>query len=254
MIVLLSPAKSLNLEPTNIKKHSFPRSMDQSVVLVNKLQKRSAKGLKKLMGVSDNIAELNVTRYKNFTVPFSPENAKPAILTFDGDVYLGLEANTFNSKELDFAQKHIRILSGLYGLLRPLDLMQPYRLEMGTTLKVGKANNLYEFWGEQITEKINDDLAESKSEVLLNLASIEYFHSVKPNKIQTRIVNVRFKEKRNGEYKVISFNAKKARGRMAHLIVKNKIESPEELLKLDVNGYKYNKKLSKVDDLLFTLE
>lgn len=254
MIILLSPAKSLNLEPVAIKKHSMPRSLEQSVQLIDKLKKQSARGLKKLMSISDNIAELNVARYNSFSVPFTTENAKPAILTFNGDVYLGLEAASFNAADMNFAQKHIRILSGLYGILRPLDLIQAYRLEMGTKLKVGRKKNLYEFWGDHITEKINEDLAESKSKIVLNLASNEYFHSVKKDKVAGEIVTVHFKEKRNGHYKIISFNAKKARGRMAHLIVKNKIKTIKGLESLDVNGYKFNKKFSEPGNLMFTIE
>ena len=254
MIVLLSLAKSLNLDPITVKKYTLPRSLEQSTVLVDQLKKKSANSIKKLMSVSDNIAQLNVARYNNFELPFTPDNAKPAALTFDGDVYVGLEAGTFTVREMNFAQKHIRILSGLYGLLRPLDLMQAYRLEMGTKLKVGKAKNLYQFWGDQITDQINEDLVESKSNVILNLASNEYFKSVNKKKINGQIVNVHFKEKRNGSYKVISFTAKKARGRMAHLIVKNKIKNIKDLEGLDVNGYKYNKRFSEPDNLLFTIE
>ena len=155
---------------------------------------------------------------------------------------------------MNFAQKHVRILSGLYGLLRPLDLIQAYRLEMGTKIKVGRKKNLYEFWGDQITDLINDDLAESKSKVVLNLASNEYFKSVNKDNIQGKIVNVYFKEKRNGHYKVISFNAKKARGRMTNLIVKNRIKTVKGLESLEVNGYTYNKKFSEPENLMFTIE
>ena len=169
-------------------------------------------------------------------------------------MYTGLEADTFTAPEMNFAQKHIRILSGLYGALRPLDLMQAYRLEMGTSLKVGKHKNLYDFWGDQITNLINEDLAESKSKIILNLASNEYFHAIKKDKVAGEIVNVHFKEKRNGQYKIISFNAKKARGRMAHLIVKNKIKTVKELESLEVNGYCYNKKFSEPGNLMFTID
>ena len=254
MILLLSPAKSLNTEPVSIKKHSVPRSLEQSTVLVDQLKKKSANSLKKLMNVSDKLAELNVLRYQQFSLPFTPDNAKPAALSFTGDVYVGLEADSFTAREMDFAQKHIRILSGLYGVLRPLDLMQPYRLEMGTKIKIGRSKNLYEFWGTQITDQINEDLAATKSKVLLNLASNEYFKSVKPDQVNAQIVNVHFKEKRNGQYKMISFNAKKARGKMAHLVVKNKIKDMAGLKKLNVNGYTYNNKFSEPDNLLFTIE
>jgi uncharacterized protein len=254
MIVLLSPAKSLNLDPVPLKNTSIPRSLDQSAVLVEKLQKTSVGDLKKLMSISDKIATLNVARYRQFSTPFTADNAKAAILAFDGDVYTGLEADTFSPAELNFAQKHLRILSGLYGVLRPLDLMQPYRLEMGTSLKIGKHKNLYDFWGDHITTLLNEDLGESKSNILLNLASNEYFHAIKKDKIAGEIVDIHFKEKRNGQYAVISFNAKKARGRMAHLIVKNKIKTVKALESLDVNGYCYDKKLSEPQNLMFTLD
>ncbi|MFK7809677.1 MAG: peroxide stress protein YaaA [Saprospiraceae bacterium] len=254
MIILLSPAKSLNLDPIEVKNTSMPRALKQSAELVDNLKKTDSEGLKKLMSISDKIAALNVARYKSFTVPFTNDNAKPAIYTFNGDVYTGLEADAFKTREINFAQKHIRILSGLYGVLRPLDLMQAYRLEMGTKLKIGANKNLYEFWGDQITEWINDDLIESKSKIVLNLASNEYFRSVKKDKLKGKLVNVHFKENRNGNYKVISFNAKKARGRMAHLITKNKIKNLKDLEALDVNGYKFNKKFTEDGELMFTLE
>jgi len=167
---------------------------------------------------------------------------------------MGLEANTFNKNDLKFADKHLRILSGLYGLLRPLDLMQPYRLEMGTSLKVGRKKNLYEFWGSQITELINYDLAESKSKLVLNLASKEYFKSVKVHELQKPVLNIHFQENRGGKYKVIAFNAKKARGRMAHLVIKERIKNPEDLKTLDVNGYVYNEAQSSEGNWAFTID
>ena len=254
MIILLSPAKSLNFEPTKIKKHSTPRLLEESNVLVGQLKTKSANSIKKLMSVSDNIAKLNVDRFNNFKTPFTLDNAKQAILAFDGDVYLGLEADTFDSKDMTFAQKHIRILSGLYGVLKPLDLMQPYRLEMGTRLKVKRKKNLYDFWDEKITEMINEDLTNSKSDIILNLASKEYFGSVKPKLANGKIVHVHFKELRNGQYKVISFTAKKARGKMANLIVKNRITDLKSLFKLNVDGYQYNKELSDESNLFFGKE
>ena len=254
MIVLLSPAKSLNLEPSKLKKHSTPRHLEASNVLVDQLKGKSANSLKKLMSVSDKIAELNVSRFNNFETPFTLQNSKQAVLTFDGDVYTGLDARTFDTKDHNFAQKHIRILSGLYGVLKPLDLMQAYRLEMGTKLKVNKKKNLYDFWDEKITQTINEDLAKSNSSILLNLASKEYFNAVKPKLINGNVIHVHFKELRNGQYKVISFSAKKARGRMANLIVKNQIKDLKSLYKLNVDGYKYKKNLSDETNLFFTKE
>ncbi len=252
MIVLLSPAKSLNLEPTKQKGTTQPRLLEESGTLVNKLKKQSIKSIKDLMKISDQLAELNSKRYKSFETPFTKENAKPAILTFDGDVYTGLQAESFDQDDMKFAQSHIRILSGLYGVLRPLDLMQAYRLEMGTSLKTGRKKNLYEFWDTKITDLINKDLKKAKSDIVLNLASKEYFGAVKQQLVEGNIVDVDFKENRNGVFKVISFNAKKARGTMAHKIVKNRVTDVAHLKRFNVDGYKYNKDLSKDNHLVFT--
>ncbi|HHM21183.1 MAG TPA: peroxide stress protein YaaA, partial [Bacteroidetes bacterium] len=217
MIVLLSPAKSLDVSPVDYDHYSTPRLLDKSGELVGVLQKKSSKKLQELMGVSQKIADLNVERFHSFTTPFTPQNAKPALYTFNGDVYTGLQAQEFVGDEVDFAQKHIRILSGLYGVLRPLDLMQPYRLEMGTPLKFKKNKNLYEYWDASITEILNEDLAASGSDTVVNLASKEYFKAIKPDLLKGRILNIDFKENRNGVLKIISFNAKKARGKMTNL-------------------------------------
>jgi len=252
MILLLSPAKSLNLEPAKVKSFSQPRLLEESQSLVNVLKKKSSKKIKTLMKVSDKIADLNVDRYNRFNIPFTKDNAKPAVFTFNGDVYTGLQADTFDAADMKFAQQHLRILSGLYGVLRPLDLMQAYRLEMGTSLKNGRKKNLYEFWGTKITDIINDDLKKAKSEVVLNLASKEYFSSVKAAELQGNIVTIDFKENRNGVFKVISFNAKKARGAMAHKIIKKKITEVNKLKRLTIDGYKFNKDLSEEHRLVFT--
>jgi uncharacterized protein len=252
MIILLSPAKSLNLEPVNIKSYTQPRLLEESQTLVNVLKKKSTKKIKELMSVSDNIASLNVDRFNSFHTPFTTENAKPAALIFDGDVYTGLHADTFDQDDMQFAQKHLRILSGLYGVLRPLDLMQAYRLEMGTKLKSGRKNNLYQFWDNKITNVINEDLKESGSDIVLNLASKEYFSAVKTANLEGNVVTIDFKENRNGVFKVISFNAKKARGTMANKIIKNKITDINKLKRLSIDGYKYNKELSENHKLVFT--
>ena len=252
MIILLSPAKSLNLEPAKSNGHSLPRLLPDSQALVDVLKKKSARSLKKLMGVSDKIAELNVERFNNFNLPFTSENAKPAVLTFDGDVYTGLQANTFNKADMQFAQKHLRILSGLYGVLKPLDLIQAYRLEMGTALTKGRKKNLYQFWDNKITDIINQDLEVSGSDLVLNLASKEYFSSVKTANLNGNVVTVDFKENRNGVLKVISFSAKKARGTMANKIIKNRITEVNKLKRLSVDGYKFNKDLSESHKLVFT--
>jgi cytoplasmic iron level regulating protein YaaA (DUF328/UPF0246 family) len=254
MIILISPAKTLNFDPTDLKMHTTPRMLADSEKLVNVMKKKSAKKIKELMKVSDNIAELNVERYKNYETPFTLDNAKQSILAFKGDVYTGLQAEEFNDEEMEFAQKHLRILSGLYGLLKPLDLMQPYRLEMGTRLKTGRKKNLYEFWDKKITELINNDLADSGSNIILNLASKEYFHSVKSDLLNGELYTVNFKENRNGVYKVISFSAKKARGTMSRLIIQNKITEVNDLKGLEVDGYTYNADLSSEHELLFTID
>jgi len=254
MILLISPAKTLDFSDTELTSHSTPRLLDDSEKLVSVLKKKSARSLKKLMSVSDAIAELNVERFQSYETPFTLNNSKQAILAFKGDVYTGLQAETFDAKDHDFAQTHLRILSGLYGLLTPLDLMQPYRLEMGTRLKNGRKKNLYEFWDKKITELINDDLEESGNDIVLNLASQEYFHSVKPAFLNGKLFHVHFKELRNGAYKVISFSAKKARGAMARQIIQNRINEIDALKPLNVDGYKYNESLSDEVNLVFTKE
>ena len=252
MIVLISPAKTLDLNPSELKLHSMPRMLADSEKLVKVLKKKSKNSLKKLMGVSDNIATLNVERFQNYETPFTPDNSKQAILAFKGDVYLGLDASSFEEKDFEFAQNHLRILSGLYGILKPLDLMQAYRLEMGTSLKTGRKKNLYEFWDTKITDLINEDLANTKQDIILNLASQEYFHAVKPAKLNGRLVTVHFKENRNGVFKVISFSAKKARGTMARQIIKNQILDVEAIKKLNIDDYIYNPEMSEGDNLVFT--
>jgi len=251
MIILLSPAKTLDLSSVKHPAATQPRLLEDSKTLVKALKKKKATDLKKLMKVSDNIANLNVERFQSFTTPFTEENSKPAILAFKGDVYTGLDADSFNKTELNFSQKYVRILSGLYGVLKPLDLMQPYRLEMGTSLQTGKLKNLYEFWDNRITDLLNEDFKKSKSTVFLNLASQEYMKSVQKDRLEGPLVNIHFKENRDGKLKVIAFNAKKARGAMTNLIVKNKIKSVSGLYGLVVNGYVYDENLSDKENLCF---
>ena len=242
MIVLLSPAKTLDENPSGLGTYTAPRLLKDSSKLVKILKKKSAEDIKQLMKVSDKIANLNVARYRQFSTPFTTENAKQSVLTFKGDVYQGLEAATFDEKDHEFAQAHLRILSGLYGILRPMDLMQPYRLEMGTKLKNGRFKNLYEFWGNRITKLINEDLAATEGETIINLASKEYFHAVKTKELKGQLINIHFKEKRGEAYKVIAFNAKKARGAMSKQIVKYKITNPAHLKSLEVNGYIFDRR------------
>ncbi len=252
MIVLLSPAKTLDFTPKDYAFHSKPRMLTDSQILVNILKKKSSKDLQKLMGVSEKIAALNVERYDSFTTPFNKKNAKPSILAFKGDVYTGFQAEDLNDEDFQFAQEHIRILSGLYGILRPMDLMQPYRLEMGTKLNNEKGKNLYDFWNDNITKMINKDLKKSEGNAIINLASKEYFHSIKPKELQGELYHINFKENRNGVYKIISFSAKKARGIMARYIVKNKIIDPQKIKKFKEDNYSFNKELSSERDWVFT--
>ncbi|CAA6828984.1 MAG: UPF0246 protein YaaA [uncultured Aureispira sp.] len=248
MLLLLSPAKTLNFDPTSIKTHTQPQFLAQSEALVNTLKEYSSKEIQDLMGVSEKIASLNVARYQDFSLPFDPSNAKQAILAFKGDVYQGLSVEDFDQAELNFAQQHIGILSGLYGLLRPLDLMQAYRLEMGTKLKVDEHKNLYEFWDDSITKQINATGAKD----IINLASNEYFKSVKKDALQGNLWTVDFKENKNGTYKIVAFYAKKARGMMCNYVVKNRIEKPEEMKAFGRNDYQFNEELSSERHYVFT--
>ncbi|MFT4759245.1 MAG: cytoplasmic iron level regulating protein YaaA (DUF328/UPF0246 family) [Paraglaciecola sp.] len=251
MIALLSPAKTLDFNPTEFEKYTNPRLLTDSSKLVKLLKEKSAEDVKKLMHVSDKIAELNVQRFHEFETPFNRDNAKQSLLAFKGDVYTGLAVDDFSEADLDFAQKHLRILSGLYGLLKPLDLMQAYRLEMGTRLENGGNKNLYEFWGDKITKLINDDVAESGGQAIINLASNEYFKSVNPEKLKGDLYKIDFKEDRDGKLKVIAFNAKKARGIMSREIIKNRITNPEDLKGLNIMGYIFNDELSTERSFLF---
>ncbi len=251
MLALLSPAKTMDMEPGSAKLYTTPKLLEQSQHLINKLAKMSKTDLKTLMKTSDKIAALNYERYRAFHTPFSLDNAKQAILAFKGDVYVGLDAGGFSDNDLKFAQKHIGILSGLYGFLRPLDLIQAYRLEMGTKLKIGRADNLYQFWGTLITEQIADMLKDIRSDTVINLASNEYFKSVKTKELGARLIDIVFREYRGEELKFISFNAKKARGLMARYIVKNRIKKPEALKGFDLEDYRFEESLSSNDKWFF---
>lgn len=251
MLVVISPAKKLN-ENCNkdiISKVTIPPFLEDSKKIVNSLRKYSTDKLSKLMNISEKISLLNYERYIKWSLPFNKNNAHPALLLFQGDVYKGISADDFKKEDFLFAQNSLRILSGLYGILKPLDLIQPYRLEMGTQIKIGKHNDLYDFWGEEITKAINKD---KNSDYLINLASVEYFKSIKKDKLKAKLINIIFKEKRNGNYKIIGINAKKARGLMSRYIIKNKINNPEDLKKFKEENYIYNKNLSSDSDWVFT--
>ncbi len=252
MIAILSPAKRLNEEPIQPLPHSFPALLDQAEELAVVLQKKSSRQLQNLMDISKDLSDLNVERYQAMEFPPQPGREKQAVLTFQGDVYQGLQAADFSENDLEFAQRHMRILSGLYGLLRPLDLIHPYRLEMGTPLEVKRAKSLYQFWDNQITDELNQALSESGSSVLINLASKEYFQAVQPERVQGHILHIHFKEERDGELKVISFFAKKARGLMARFMVLNRITDPDALKEFDMEDYQFNEAESDRDNWLFT--
>ena len=253
MLIVISPAKTLDYEtPAKTKVFTAPDYLDYSQQLINRLRNLSSLDISELMKVSTKIADLNFDRYETWKKPFTPKNAKQAILAFKGDVYTGLDAETFKADDFKFAQNHLRVLSGLYGLLRPLDLMQPYRLEMGTKLDTEKGKNLYEFWGSDITQGLNKQLKKIKSDTLINLASNEYFKSVKPKELNATIITPAFKEYKNGEYKMIGIYAKKARGLLSRYIIKNKLSDPEDLKSFNEEGYRFNKTLSKGNNWVFT--
>jgi cytoplasmic iron level regulating protein YaaA (DUF328/UPF0246 family) len=252
MIILLSPAKSLDHTPLADVARTQPRFKKQTSALATIMKRQTEKDLKDLMHISDKLASLNAVRFKAFTNAHTEKNAKQAIFAFTGDVYQGLDTTSFSEKEIAFAQTHVRILSGFYGLLRPLDVIQPYRLEMGTRLKNKEGENLYSFWGDLITKKINEDLKLSGGNAIINLASQEYFKVVNTGVLKGTLYNIQFLEDRDGEFKFVSFNAKKARGFMTKYIVKNNIVTPEEIKGFDLEGYHYNADLSSTFDWVFT--
>lgn len=252
MITLVSPAKKLDFSNRNIlSQFSQCDFLDKSQILVNKTREMSISELKTLMKISDKLAETNSERFKNWSTPFTKENAKQAILTFKGDTYVGLNAENFSKKDFQYAQDHFRILSGLYGILRPLDLIQPYRLEMGTKLENPNGKDLYNFWGDEISKKLNDTLKDHATKVILNCASIEYFKSVNNNPLDATIVSPVFKDTKNGQVKIISFFAKKARGMMARFVIQNRIDKPDDILKFNEAGYIYNQSESTLRKPVF---
>ena len=253
MLIVVSPAKTLDYEtPSKTKISTIPDYLDDSQQLINRLRRFSSLDIADLMKVSKKIADLNFDRYEMWKKKFTDKNAKQAALAFKGDVYTGLDAESFSAADFKFAQKHFRILSGLYGLLRPLDLMQPYRLEMGTRLETDRGKNLYEFWGSSITQGLNNQLKKTKSEYLINLASNEYFKSVKPLELNAEIITPEFKEYKNGEYKMIGIYAKKARGMLSRYIIQNQLSDPEDIKSFTEDGYKFSKQLSKGNKWVFT--
>lgn len=252
MITLLSPAKSLDFEsPSNVNtptEHVFPK---ETMQLIRILKKYKNEDLRSLMKISEKLADQNRLRYKTFSKDYTSENSKSAIEAFIGDVYVGLEAKSFKKNDLKFAQKHLRILSGLYGILKPFDKIQPYRLEMGTKLENKNGSNLYHFWASKINKELEAELNLHKSKYIVNLASNEYFKATVPKSLKSEVINVGFKEEKDGKLKFISFNAKKARGMMARFIVQNRIDTPDLLKGFDTDGYYYEEKLSDSKNLLF---
>lgn len=252
MLLVLSPAKSLDYEtPPVVTDNSMPEFIDESALLIKELKKLSLKDVAELMGISDKLAALNVARYAEWSKKFSTKNSKQAILAFNGDVYEGLDAATLSKKQLKFSQDHLRVLSGLYGVLRPLDLMQPYRLEMGTSLPNSRGKDLYSFWGDRVTLKLKEELDNHKNPILLNLASDEYFKVVKPRVLNTEIVSPVFQDEKDGKFKIISFYAKRARGLMARYIVENGIDTSRDILSFNLEGYKYAPKESSASKPVF---
>ncbi len=251
MLFVISPAKNLNENQTApVAAYSQPDLLADAAVLMDELRRLAPQDIAKLMHVSDKIALLNAERNAAWQPPFTPENAKQAVYLFNGDVYEGLAAESLPPAGVDYLQAHLRILSGLYGLLRPLDLIQPYRLEMGTALANPRGKNLYEFWGDTIAEALNRALAEQQTDTLINLASQEYFKSVS-GKLKARLITPVFKDEKNGQYKVISFYAKRARGLMVRYAAEQQISEPEELKAFDLEGYAYNAAASNEKEWVF---
>jgi len=253
MLITLSPSKGQDFTAAPLsKKYTKPADLKESELLIKELRKIKNKKLQEMMAISENIATLNVDRYKTFTTPFTTKNSKQAIFAFKGDVYSGLELESFNEDDYVYAQDHLRILSGLYGCLRPMDLIQPYRLEMKTRLKNDRGDTLYQFWDDRITKSINKELKKQQEPVLVNLASNEYFKSVKPKLLEGRLLNINFKETKAGKTRVVAIFAKRARGMMTDYIIRNRVEKPEDLKKFELGGYKFNFSLS--DDSQWTFE
>ncbi len=253
MLITISPAKRLDLSEQSLTETcTQPDLLKDSRVLIKRLRELSPQELTKLMGISPRLAQENHQRYADWRTPFKPDNAKQAVLMFQGDVYIGLDAPSYSREDFAFAQDHLRILSGLYGVIRPLDLIQPYRLEMGTRLATARGGNLYEFWGDKITQALNKALEAQGDDVLINLASNEYFKSVVRERLKGRVITPTFKESRKGGFKVIGMMAKKARGFMSSFIIRNQLSDPEDMKAFDLDGYRFNAAVSSESEWAFT--
>lgn len=244
MKIVVSPAKTLDFEsklPTT--RATQPKFLEEAEMINNKLERKSKKAIGKLMDISDKLSELNYQRYKEFNIPFTKQNARPAVYAFAGDVYTGLDAYTIPSEKIDLLQNSLRILSGMYGLLRPLDLIQPYRLEMGTKLPVNRKKDLHSFWKKILTEALNEELEDD--ELFLNLASVEYFNAIDEKKLKVPVISPVFKDFKNGELKIISFFAKKARGSMTRFAIDKNVKTLDELKAFDYDGYGYSEEYTE---------
>jgi hypothetical protein len=248
MLLVISPAKTLDYSNPEYSSHTQPDFPGEVKDLVGVLRKKSASEISKLMHLSDSLASLNEERYKTFRETFSPENSKQALLAFKGEVYAKMEADQFSAADLEFAQQHLSILSGLYGLLKPLDLIQPYRLEMGTSLKTKKGTNLYQYWGTKISKALNEV---GQGKTLVNLASQEYFKAVDQKTLKLPVITIHFKEHKEGKYQVVGFFAKQARGLMARYAILNRITDPEQLKIFREEGYEFSDPLSSDQDWVF---
>lgn len=252
MFFVLSPAKNLNeKDPAPVSEFTQPDLLAESDILMQQLRELAPQQIAELMHVSDKIALLNAQRNAEWNTPFTPENAKQAVFMFNGDVYEGMDANTLNTDQIQYLQGRVRLLSGLYGLLRPLDLIQPYRLEMGTAFANLRGKNLYEFWGDIITNLLNDTLAQAGSNTLVNLASQEYSKSVNTKTLRARLITPIFKDEKNGKYKIISFYAKRARGLMVRYAAEHNITDPEMLKNFNYEGYAFNDAASNESEWVF---
>ena len=253
MLTVLSPAKKLSKDCfVKSDRYQKPQFLEESKDLVSRLKKMTPPELMSLMTISENLAELNWERMQKWNEVFNPKNSREAIFSFMGDTYSGLDADSLTDRDLEFAQKNIRILSGLYGILRPLDLMKPYRLEMGTTFANEKGKNLYEYWDDSLAKSIKKDLRKHRENIVINCASLEYFKAIDYPSLNADIITPHFKDMKNGQYKMISFYAKKARGMMARFIIQNQIESVDDILAFDLGGYSYNASLSVPNQPCFT--
>ena len=248
MLIVISPAKTLDYSHPEYNRHTQPDFPAEVKDLVGVLREKSATQISKLMHLSESLATLNAERYQTFTETFSPDNSKQALLAFKGEVYAKMEADSFSDADLEFAQQHLRILSGLYGLLKPLDLIQPYRLEMGTKLKTKKGNSLYDYWGTKISKALN---AASQGRMVVNLASQEYFKAVDKKTLQMPVITIHFKEHKEGSYQVVGVFAKQARGLMSRYAIQNRITDPEQLKVFHEDGYEFAERLSSAQDWVF---